>query len=182
MGFIIDVDLETNQGPSHEVYVRIESIVINRVTAKVRLQLTYWIDEDHAIAANKVFADDEQRAYHGLVQERVLYFEDEESEGVEILLPHMVEEDLAREKTVETPVFEEKEVTKEVPYVSFDENGDEITLYRTVTSTERVKVGVTTETRNVIDPSLACDIYSFGYSKIKKMLEERFPADKIVIS
>ena len=115
----------------------------------------------------------------GLIQERILYYEDEESEGLEILLPHMLEEDMAEEREIEVPIFEKQDITKEVPYTSFDENGDEITLYRSITSTQNVKVGTKVEIRKVIDIKLAENIFEFGYSKTKQMLESKFPVDKI---
>lgn len=179
MGFKLNVDLETSNGPSHEVYVRIESLVINRVTATARFQLTYWIDKDHATAFNREYVEDEQKNMIGLVQERLLYFEDETSDGVEVLVPHMIEEEIAEEQEVEVPVFETKTIHKEVPYTSFDEDGDEITLFRTVTSQENVKVGSTVETRKVINISLAENIFKFGYSKVFNKLKEFFPEHKI---
>jgi hypothetical protein len=179
MGFIIDVDLETSSGPTHEMYVRIESIVVNRVTSRVRFQLTYWIDYDHALSTNRTYVEEELKSLQGLVQERILYYENEDSEGVEMLLPHLLDEDLAEEKEVEIPIFENQDITKEVPYVSFDENGEEITLYRTVTSPQKVKVGTTVEIRKVINVELASNIFEFGYSRVKKMLENYFPTDKI---
>ena len=179
MGFRLNVDLETSSGPSQEVYVRIESIIVNRVTSKASYQLTYWIDQDHATATNRVYVEDEMRHSVGLIQERILYYEDEESEGVEILLPHMLEEDIAEEREVEVPIFEKQDITKEVPYTSFDENGDEITLYRSITSTQNVKVGTKVEIRKVIDIKLVENIFEFGYRKTKQMLETKFPVDKI---
>jgi hypothetical protein len=179
MGFKLNLDLETSNGPSHEVYVRIESLVVNRVTAKARFQLTYWIDKDHATAFNREYVDEEQRNMVGLVQERLLYFEDESSEGIEIIVPHMIEEDIAEERVIEVPIYETKINTKEVPYTSFDENGDEITLLRTVTSEEQIKVGSTEEKRNVINISLVENIYKFGYSKVFNKLKEFFPENKI---
>lgn len=181
MGFRLNVDLETSSGPSQEVYVRIESLVVNRVTAKARFQITYWLDQDHAIKTNRQYVEEEVKPLAGLIQERVLYYENEDSDGEEILLPHMLEEDMATEQQVEVPIFEEQEIKKEVPYTSFDENGDEITLYRTVTSKQNVKVGSTLETRKVIDITLAENIFEFGYSRVKKMLESKFPNNKIEI-
>ena len=179
MGFKLNVDLETSSGPSHEVYVRIESLVINRVLSNVRLQLTYWIDQDHATATNRQYVEEELKPLVGLIQERILYYKDEQSEGEEVILPHMLVEDIAEEREIEVPIFEQQEISKEVPYVSFDEDGEEITLYRTITSTQNVKVGTSLEKRKVIDIKLAENIFEFGYSRIKKMLEIHFPIDKI---
>ena len=181
MGFIVKADLETTQGSTFELYARIESIVLNRVSGKIKYQITYWVTQDHAIKSTKVFTDSDQQKYQGLVSERILVYTKDLPEGSEIVLPHMIEEDLAEDKEVEVPIFETVETSEEVPYVSFDNEGNEITLYRTVTSVKEVKVGSTYEIRRVINPALACDIYKLGYGSLKRVLEKFFSADSIVV-
>jgi len=181
MGYILNVDLETSNGPSHEVYVRIESFKVNRVTSKARFQLTYWIDKEHASRFNKTYVEEEDRPMVGLVRDKVIYYENDESEGVEKTVPNLIEVDLAREEEVTIPTLEEKEVTKEVPYTSFDENGEEIKLYRTITSIEKIETGTKKEMRKMIDPKLAANIFEFGYEKIKIELGKIFPSKKIEI-
>ena len=181
MGFRLNVDLETSSGPSQEVYIRIESLVVNRVTAKARFQLTYWIDQDHAVKTNRQYVEEEIKSHVGLIQERIIFYSDDDQEGTEILLPHSIEEDIAEEREIEVPIFEEREEANEVPYTSFDEDGEEITLYRTVISKKNVKIGTEIEKRKVIDIKLAENIFGFGYSRIKQMLEKYFPQDKIEI-
>ena len=179
MGYILNVDLETTNGPSQEVYVRIESFTVNRVTSKARFQLTYWIDKDHATRFNKTYVEEEDRPMVGLIRDKVIYYENDESNGVEITIPNLIQVDLAKEEEVDIPIIEEKEITKEVPYTSFDENGEEIKLYRTVTSIEKVETGSKKEKRNKIDAKLGENIFKFGYEKIKIELGELFPIDKI---
>jgi len=181
MGYILKVDLETSNGPSQEVYVRIESFTVNRVTSKARFQLTYWIDKGHAGRFNKTYVEDEDRPMVGLIRDKVIFYENDESEGIEKTIPNMIEVDLAREEEVTIPILEEKEVTKEVPYTSFDENGDEIKLYRTITSIEKIETGTKKEIRKVIDPKLAENIFEFGYERIKIELGKIFPEHKIEI-
>ena len=43
MGFIINADLETSQGPTQELYIRVEGFSFNKVTAELGFQITYWI-------------------------------------------------------------------------------------------------------------------------------------------
>jgi hypothetical protein len=179
VGFTVNADIETSQGATQELYVRIESIVVNRVSGKVSFQVTYWIDKDHAIASSKQFAEDEEQQYTGLISNRVLYFNNTDSESVELLLPPMIKEDLSEDKEVEVPVFSTMEESKEIPYTSFDSNGDEITLYKTVTSYKNVKVGTKLESRKVINPALASDIYKLGYTSVYNTLQAYFPADNI---
>lgn len=180
MGFVLNVDLETSQGPSHEVYVRIESLSFNKVTSMVQFQITYWIDQEHAIRFNRTTLEEPKRNAVGLVQERVLYFENDDSEGVEILFPHHLKVPLVTKKETEIPEYGIKSIEKEVPYISFDENGDEITKYRKVMKEERVQIGVKKEVLEVIDTSLLGNIMEFCYDKIKEMLIKHIPEDSIM--
>lgn len=181
MGYILNVDLETSEGPSHEVYVRVESLTYNKVANEISMQLTYWLDQSYALAFNRAYLDEEPKNAVGLVQERLLYFEDENSDGKEILLPHFLKASVSVQREVKVPIFEDREVKKEVPYTSFDEDGDEITLYRTVSSKDRVKVGTKTEVKDVIDTSLLDDMFGFVYSKVKNELVKWFPDNTIEI-
>lgn len=180
MGFVLDVDLETSQGPSHEVYVRIESLTFNKVTSLMQFQITYWQDRDQAIRFNRTYMSEERKNAVGLIQEKVVYFNSADSEGEEILLPHHMKVSVSRKKEVEVPLFEDVEVEVEVPYVSFDENGDEITKYRKITKTESKQVGTEFKKQEVIDGTLLKDTFGFCYGKIKEKLSEFFPAERIL--
>lgn len=179
MGFKLNVDLETSEGPSHEVYVRIESLSYNKVTSEVMFQLTYWVDQDHAKAFNRKHLEEDTNHAVGLIQERILYFPDEDSDGVEILLSHHEVAKAAEQRDIEVPVFEIKTVNQEVPYISFDEDGEELTLYRTVAKQKEVQIGTKIETKNVIDTKLIENIFEFCYTVAKTKLMEFFPEDKI---
>jgi len=179
MGYKLNVDLETSSGPSYEVYTRIESMVVNRTTSKLRLQLTYWIDKEHAIKTNRVYVDDELIAKVGMIQDKVLYYENDETEGKEIILPTLIEEDIAEEVEVDTPIFEKQEVIRKVPYISFNEAGEEISLEREVKSEKEVQIGTEREVRRVIDLKLVDNIYEYSYKVIKNNLGKLIPKDKI---
>jgi len=180
MGFILDVDLETSSGPSHELYVRVESLSYNKVTSMVQFQITYWQDRSSAIRFNRTALSEPKNNAVGLVQERVLYFEDDNSDGVEILFPHHLKVPLTTLKEVETAEFGTVSVETEVPYISFDENGDEMIKYRKVVKEEKKKIGTKKEILEVIDTSLLNDIMGFCYGKIKDMLIKHIPEEKII--
>lgn len=179
MGYKLNVDLETSSGPSYEVYTRIESMVVNRTTSKLRLQLTYWIDKEHAIKTNRVYVEDELIAKVGMIQDKVLYYENDETEGKELILPTLIEEDIAEEVEVEIPIFEKQETIRKVPYISFNEMGEEITLEREVKSEKEVKVGTEVELRKVINIKLVDNIYEYSYKIIKDKLGKLIPENKI---
>jgi len=85
------------------------------------------------------------------------------------------------EKLEKEDILEEQEVSKEVPYVSFDEDGEEITLYRTVVSKELVKVGETEVYKKVVDYGVIDNLQTFCYNHLVEKLSEVFPEDKIEI-
>lgn len=179
MGFKLNVDLETSEGPTQELYVRVESFSFNKVTSEVAFQLTYWIDEEHARIFNRKYLEEDINNAEGLVQERILYFPSVDSDGEEILLNHHCSEPVTTEQEVEIPVYEIEKIQKEVPYTSFNEDGDELTLYRTVTEEKKVKKGTKTEVKKVIDTKLIHNIFEFCYGVTKTKLMEFFPEDKI---
>ena len=89
---------------------------------------------------------------------------------------------MVKEQEVEIPIIEKKKVAVEVPYISFDENGDEVTLYRTVEEEKEVEVGVKKEMKKVIDYSIIDDLTIYSYNILKEELSKFFPKSKILNS
>ena len=87
---------------------------------------------------------------------------------------------MIKEQEVEIPVYKTKTVQVEVPYISFDEQGDEITLYRTVEEEKKVKVKTVKETKKVIDISVLDDLTGNSYKVLKEELKKFFPSNKII--
>tara|TARA_B110000503_G_C7172509_1_gene425040 strand:- start:11061 stop:11609 length:549 start_codon:yes stop_codon:yes gene_type:complete len=181
MGFVLNVDLETSEGPSQEVYVRIESLTYNKATSEVRFQITYWQNRDKAIRFNRTYLQEEKNNAVGLIQEGVIYFKDEKSDGVQITFNQYMKVYTVVEEEVEIPIYENKQITKEVPYVSFDDNGDELILYRTVNLEEQVQIGTSKKVEQVISGGILDNIFGFCYDKIYEELLRYFPKDKIQI-
>ena len=95
------------------------------------------------------------------------------------LLPNFLTTPLVSIKEVEKPIYEVQELEKEAPYVSFDENGEELIKYRKVIKEEKVRVGVEKIEEEVIDSTLTNDIFGFCYNHTKKVLTKWLPEDKI---
>lgn len=180
MGYVLNADLETSLGPTQELYVRVEGFTFNKVTAQLSFQITYWIDRDHAIKFNKVYLEEENKNAKGLIQNKVIYFENEESEGKEMQLEQFNRVLVADKQEIDVPVFEEQNVKIEVPYISFDENGEEVTKYREVIRKKKVQVGSNKETRSVIDVKAFNNIYGYCYKKLKEYLSTFLPEEAIV--
>ena len=179
MGLRLNVDLETSLGPSQEVYARIESIIYNKFTASVMFQIAYWLTQDHAKKATRVFLDEELKNMTGMVHDKVLYYADGDTEGAEVTLPMHFSVEAVYDSEVEVPVYETKIEEKKIPYISFDENGDEITLHRTVSEEVQVQVGTSKEVKKVIDQQVSNRLADFSYEVLQKELTKWFPKDNI---
>ena len=179
MGFIINADLETSQGPTQELYVRVEGFFFNKVTAQLGFQVTYWIDRQHAIKHNRVYLEEEVKPMVGLVQNKILYFENSGGDGEEIMLSQYIKTKVAEEREVDIPVYVEEEIKEKVPYVSFDENGDEVIRYRDVIKEKTVQKGTNKEIKTVINLEAFGNLYEYCYKKLYDYLITVLPEDTI---
>ena len=179
MGIRLHVDLETNRGPTNELYIRIDHFKINRTVAKIGISTTIWLNKELADRKLKRSANDPIQPSIGLVNPKVVYYPDLESDGVDATFQEFYEIPMVREKEVEEDIFETIKVKKEVPYVSFDENGDEITLYRTVEADEKKKVKTEKITKQIVDYTIINNLEEFCYNHVVKILSEVIPENKI---
>ena len=179
MGFKLNIDLETGSGPTQEAYVRIDNYRFNKVTSEIILTTTTWLNIEKAHAFNRTYLEESLKNAEGLVSADVLYYPTPDSEGEEVSIPIVYKAPVAIREEVEFPIYEEQETIEEVPYVSFDENGDEITKYKDEIAVKKVLVDSHKEIREVIKPELLTNLYEFAYEVIKNKLAELFPEDKI---
>jgi len=182
MGLRLNVDLDTNRGQTSEAYIKVETVRFNRVQTRIEFTTSCWVNKESADAFDKKYVDDPLGSSIGLLTKEVVYYEDENDvEGTEVSIENFYTQQIYREETVETPIYENKEVTKLVPYVSFDENGDEVIKEKEVVKTEKVQVDTKTETKKLVDFSLIDNIFDFTYKALKQELSKIFPEDKIEI-
>jgi len=179
MGFRLNVDLETGSGPTQEAYIRIDNYRFNKVTSEIVLTTTTWLNKDKAHSFNRTYLDESLKNAEGLVASNVLYYDTPESEGVEVEIPILFKASLADKKIIDIPILEKREVIEQIPYVSFDSNGDEITKFRDELVTKEVQTGSYTEEKEVINIEVLSNLYEFSYNVIKNKLAELFPIDKI---
>ena len=181
MGLILNIDLETNQGPTDKLYIRIDTWRINNTVNEIRYSTTAWLDKSYGDRFLRKYYDDQLNNSIGLVTQNVIFYDKPGSDGIDIHIPNLYTTHPYVEEAIEVDVLEEQEVSREVPYVSFDEEGNEITLYRTVTTKEKVKVGTETVTKKVIDYNIPLNnLGEFCYNHLIQELGKNFPIDKIV--
>ena len=181
MGLHINVDLDTNLGPTNEAYIRIETCRINKVLAQLEFTTTCWVDKDSADKFYRTYLDDSFANSNGLLTKEVVYYKNEnDKKGTEVVIENYYKVSTVKNVTIEEPVYETKVVTKTVPYVSFDENGEEVIKEKEIETEEKVQVGTNTVEKQLIDYSLMEKPFEFAYKYLKSELTKIFPKSKIV--
>lgn len=180
MGFIINADIDTKLGPTNKMYIRIESFTFNKVMSELYFQITYWINEYESINFNKKILDDGDKNAEGLIGNKIILYQNKlDNIGESIELPLFIKTTPTIKKNIEIPIYKNKKIKKEIPYVSFDENGEEITAYRIVDEVVTEIVGYKKEVKDVIDNSLMENIYTFMYQKLHSELLNYFAEECI---
>lgn len=179
MGLLLNVDLETSLGPTKEAYITLESLRVNRALGEVRFVTTCWLTKKNAEDFYIQYHGDKGKNAIGLLPSNVIYYENEESDGVEVSIKNTYIIPLGNTVITKTPIYKDVKKFKEVPYVSFDEEGNELTLYKTVESIEKEVDHYNEEEKTLIDLSILDNISSFCYKHLRKELGEIFPVDQI---
>ena len=180
MGFILKgIDLETSSGPTQEAYIRIDNYRVNKVTSRLTYAISSWIDEESAQRFNREYFDEPRKNAIGLIAQEVVYYEEGDSEGQDVKIDNRYEVDLYKEEKVEIPIYEKVMKEEEVPYVSFDENGDEIEKIRTINVEKQEVVRVEEKIKQVIDNEILSNLAGYCYNHLKNELGKIFPVDNI---
>ena len=180
MGFILEVDLETSSGPTEEAYVRIDNYRFNKVTSELNITTTTWLDINKAHEFNREYLEDDLKNAQGLIGSKIIYYKDKDDEGEEINIPNQFKSSVTEEVKVVIPHYEEKEVLKSKPHISFDKNGNEVTKYKDVIETEKFKVNETVEIKKKVNNEALTNMFEYSYNVLRSELEKMFPANKII--
>lgn len=180
MGLVLNLEVETNRGPTQTLFFRIDSYRINSTVNEIIFTTTSWLSKEYADKTLRTYVDEPIHPSVGLVSNKVIEYHTDEN-GKEVIVENLYKLQMSKISNIDEPIYEEKEVTKELPYISFDEDGNEITLYRTVTTTEKVQVGVNNKDRELVDHSFLDNLKLNCYNYLKKELSKIFPEDKLNI-
>lgn len=163
MGFLFNLDTDTVKGPAKSLYCSIDQITIQKEVNRIIISLSY-------------FNNIKKTSRIDSISYEVLVYEEGDTEGKDIRLPSVLKLDLTEKVTIKQPIYKQELVKEKVPYVSFNDLGDEITKYREVEVEKNIKVGE--EEKEAIIPAYTAiqkDIFGFCYGKIKEKLLESFP-------
>ena len=181
MGLRLNVDLESHLGPTQEAYVEIDSIKLSRVNGSIRFSTTFWLNEETSKKFYRDSVESSQSGANGMLAANLLYFENEQSDGEDITLQNHFNVPFTRLSEIEVPVIEKIETVEDIPYISFDAEGNEITKYRKGKKIERKVVKQVKEKRNFFDYTTFTDPLSFIHEILIEEYSKVLPKDKIQI-
>lgn len=182
MGLNIKGDFDTSYGSATNIYATIGSFHFKKYTGIVFFNYTYWINKNYADKYYiKYEGQDTIPEPTGKLSERIVYYPEYNDNTIDYILPHGLEFFLGEEQEVEIPKVEKVEKKEQVPFITFDKEGNEIIKYREeITVTEKITEDSTFEIRNVLNLSKLNGIYSFGYDRLKEHLIGIFPESSFI--
>lgn len=182
MGLVIENEIETNVGEVTNAYVTIQSYTVRKNIGEISFSIAYYTDEKYSKMSCHEYLEDLTDIIQLPVEAtfnpiEVLYYKDNEWNTVSFPLNMKVK---FTEK-IETPILEIEKIPieKEIPYISFDSEGNEIEKIRKKVVFEEVKKEIGKEERNKIDWSLVNNPLSFAYQKLAEELKKNMPDLKI---
>lgn len=181
MGLKINVELDTNLGPTDEAYIRIETCRINKVQAQLEFTTTCWVDKESADKFYRKYIDDSLTNSNGLLTKEVVYYKSKDDKnGTDVVIENYYKVPTTTLVTVEDPIYETQLVKKTVPYVSFDENGEEVIKEKEIETEEKIQVSSRTVQKELIDYSLIERPFELAYKHLTNELSKIFPTESIV--
>ena len=163
MGLLFNLDTDTVKGSTKSLYCRISQITIQKEVNRVIISLSYYSNLEKTEPVDSISYE-------------VIVYDEENLEGKELRLPSVLKLDLTQKVVIKEPIYNKELVNERVPYVSFDEEGEEITKYRELEIEKNIKVGE--EERELHISALDAiqkDIFQFCYNKVKEELSSIFP-------
>ena len=86
MGLRLQVDLETNRGPTNKLFVRIDSWKVNMTLGEVKFTTTSWLDKSYGDRFLRKYFTDALQPAVGLVGGKVIYYDVPSSDGEELII------------------------------------------------------------------------------------------------
>jgi len=182
MGLRLNVDLDTNLGFTKNAYIRIETCRINKVQAQIEYTTSCWINKKSADKFYRKYLDESMPNAEGIITKEVVFYENtNDTTGKEVSIKNFYKASVAEPVKELVPVYEEKEVEKVIPYVTFDKLGEEIIKEKIVKSIEKVQTKEESKERQKINFKLFDNPFEHAYKDLKNQLSKIFPKDKIEI-
>jgi len=176
MGLTIKSDLDTSKGASNGVYIRIDTCRINKVQGEMVFAASLWLDENSSKGFYREYIEDSIGKSEGMIKAEVVYYKDEEDyEGTEVKLPNHFRITFTEKEIIKKPIYETKLVEVDVPYISFDAEGNEVEKVKKVEKEHKVVVREEEVVKNKIDYSVVDRPIVYAYNYMKKELEKLLP-------
>ena len=173
MGLIIKNEIDTHIGAITNLYAVITQYRVHRRSGQIRANVEYFTSKETYQSTLRKYVDEinPNNPIDGsqlLVEDVVCY--DKKDKPTEVKLPVHLDYNFSIEKEVEIPIFEIQKTEEEVPYVSFDKDGNEIKKTRNTIRHNQVQVRVDKKIESVIDWGLVENPLKYIYTRLKEDL------------
>ena len=177
MGFIVTGSITENGGQNRQAdsfYVRIENYIVHKTTGDLVVNSTHYTSKEDSLSAHPTYKED----YNGLDASGMLsnhFLHEDESYNHAYPLEFPLTESVQVEQTTYSSSFSDQVVE----YVDFNDDGDEISAYRTE-SIETITTGSEMLTKARIDINIITgSMFEYAYKVTKDHYKSIFGASNV---
>jgi hypothetical protein len=175
MGFVVNCPIITIDNRTFDsFYVRIENYQVNKYSGSIFISVAHYIDSNAAKIAFGEYMDSKGDP-SGMLPASYSYDGTPPTDK-----PMFYTFDIGQEVIVPTIIDTVIYTAKNIDYIDFDSNGDEVVLTK-IEQVETIESNIVNIPRRIRTISIDNnDIYTFGYNKIRETYIDIFGVDKII--
>lgn len=190
MGFIVKKTIEINGEIYDSFYVRVENFILNKKKSELLLVIAHY---DNSISASEFMSEyiEDDKHTTGHLGMNVKFVNDplndegnyknlpKDNDG-DIIFPTTYTYDITTKENVEDLVTTTTYIDKEIKYIDFDDDGNEITKTKIEkTPIHNTETKIIEKTKRMIS-NITKSPYAYAYEKLKETYSELFGSDYII--
>ena len=180
MGIIIKADLDTNNGSTTKAYASIRTFTVNRERYHISYNVQYFLNKNLVQKPAYIGEDIDYGNISPFFSPYNIVFYKGKGKFEELNLIQNKNLILGKSKTISIPIYEEVEKVKEVPFITFDQDGNEVEIVRHQKVKVKEKVGSEKVKKEIIDESLIENPLKACYEDLEKELIKVFGKKNII--
>tara|TARA_B100000212_G_scaffold63224_1_gene43280 strand:+ start:753 stop:1301 length:549 start_codon:yes stop_codon:yes gene_type:complete len=180
MGIIIKADLDTNNGSTNKAYASIRTFTVNRERYHISYNVQYFLNKNSVQKPTYIGEDIDYGSISPFFSPYNIIFYKGKGKFEELNLIQNKKLILGKSKTISIPIYEELEKIKEVPFITFDQDGNEVEIVRHQKVKVKEKVGSEKVKKEIIDESLIENPLKACYEDLEKELIKVFGKKNII--
>ena len=175
MSLILEGNIETNIGPVDNIYVKIDSLTIDKLKGTLTYSVMYWQDKATSETFKHLSHDPNiSQTTRKIISSNEILVYNEKNKPTSISLPTVKRFEVLDSKEVEIELISSRMVRKDVPYVSFNSDGEEVEKMRSELVQEDFVSGTEVKKEYFFNEEILTNPFKLCYDNLKETISKEF--------